>query len=284
MINEAKFLNKIAMYNQIFLICGAPRSGTSWVGQILDSSPDTAYRYQPLFSWAFKNCLNIVSKKTEYLDFFKKIYYSKDDFLLQTERKKKGLYPKFNKKRKNPPTLLIKMIRYHYLLQPMLEHFHDILKLVFIVRHPCGVINSWLKTPKEFITGLDPIREWEKADSRNIGKPEEYWGYEGWKRALDICLKIKDEFPTNIYLLNYERLVENTLIETEKIFNFLKIDITTQTFDFIASCHATHDNDPYSVYKMKGVKDNWKTELDPRIKNIILKKIEQLPLYLFSSY
>ena len=271
------------MYNQIFLICGAPRSGTSWVGQILDSSPDTAYRYQPLFSWAFKNCLNIASKKTEYLDFFKNIYNSKDDFLLQTERKKKGLYPKFNKKRKNPQTLLIKMIRYHYLLQPILEHFHDILKLVFIVRHPCGVINSWLKTPKEFIAGLDPIREWEKADSRNTGKPEEYWGYEGWKRALDICLKIKDEFPTNIYLLNYEKLVENTLIETKKIFNFLKIDITTQTLDFIASCHATHDNDPYSVYKMKGVKDNWKTELDPRIKNNILKKIEQLPLYLFSS-
>ena len=34
---------------------GCPRSGTSWLGQIFNSAPDVAYRYQPLFSYEFKD-------------------------------------------------------------------------------------------------------------------------------------------------------------------------------------------------------------------------------------
>lgn len=39
-------------------IFGVPRSGTSWLGQLFNSSERVAYRYQPLFSYAFKGRLN----------------------------------------------------------------------------------------------------------------------------------------------------------------------------------------------------------------------------------
>ena len=37
---------------------GVPRSGTSWLGNIFNSSPDLTYKHQPLYSYAFKNYLN----------------------------------------------------------------------------------------------------------------------------------------------------------------------------------------------------------------------------------
>ena len=39
-------------------IFGAPRSGTTWLGQLFNSSPNTLYRYQPLFSYEFKDYLS----------------------------------------------------------------------------------------------------------------------------------------------------------------------------------------------------------------------------------
>ena len=48
---------------------GVPRSGTSWLGQIFDSCPDVIYKYQPLFSYAFKNRLNMQSSFDEISNF-----------------------------------------------------------------------------------------------------------------------------------------------------------------------------------------------------------------------
>jgi hypothetical protein len=48
-------------FDSIAVISGAARSGTSWLGQILDSSPDVAYRFQPFFAYAFKNFVDFDS-------------------------------------------------------------------------------------------------------------------------------------------------------------------------------------------------------------------------------
>ena len=39
-------------------IHSVPRSGSSWLGQILNSSLKVCFRFQPLFSYAFKDYLN----------------------------------------------------------------------------------------------------------------------------------------------------------------------------------------------------------------------------------
>lgn len=265
------------MFERVIMISGAPRSGTSWVGQILDSSPETAYRFQPLFSWAFKNDINHHSTKQECEEFFKKIYNSNDPFLLQTERKQKGLYPCFTEKKPSPPVLVIKMVRYHYLLNMLLDYFKDILQVVFIVRHPGGVINSWLKNSKEFYKEADPFSEWDLAESRNKGKPEEYWGFDGWRRSLDIYSSLQARFPRNIYLIRYELLVSETVQQVFDLFSFLNLKLSQQTTNFLLESTQTNHNDPYSVYKSNQVKDKWKTELDPTIKAAVLKKLDQLP-------
>jgi len=266
------------------MISGAPRSGTSWIGQIFNSSPITAYRFQPLFSRAFKDFLNIHSDKDEYFDFFKKVYYSTDDFLLQTERRNRGIYPVFNNQFKEPNILVLKMVRYHFLLPKMLQLYHQSLKVVCVLRHPCGVINSWISTPKEFPADADPAQEWNLATIRNKGKPEEYWGYDGWKRATDLFLNIKRQYDDNVYFLIYEKMVSDTENEVKNLFNFLDMSLSKQTTDFIKASTRVNDDDPYSVYKDKRVKDKWKKELDPIINETIVKETARRYPELFKKF
>ena len=47
-------------------IHGVPRSGTSWIGEIINSSPNVLYKFQPLFSYALKDFLTTFSKKRRY--------------------------------------------------------------------------------------------------------------------------------------------------------------------------------------------------------------------------
>ena len=44
--------------DSITYLAGVARSGTSWLGQIFDSSPEVRYSFQPLFSYEFKNRVN----------------------------------------------------------------------------------------------------------------------------------------------------------------------------------------------------------------------------------
>ena len=80
-------------------IHGVPRSGTSWVGEIVNSSPNAAYRYQPLFSYAHKDYLNNGSTRGDIDQFFNRLYYCDDDFTNQKERRNSGDFPQFNKEK-----------------------------------------------------------------------------------------------------------------------------------------------------------------------------------------
>ncbi len=51
---------------------GVPRSGTSWLSEIFNSSPRVLFKYQPLFSYVLKDFLNPGSSREEIGAFFEK--------------------------------------------------------------------------------------------------------------------------------------------------------------------------------------------------------------------
>lgn len=231
------------------------------------------YRFQPIFSYAFKDAVNEKSTKKEYQEFFEGIYNSNDDFLCQTERKEKGVYPNFENKVEYPSVLAFKMVRYHHLVPYMLEYF-DNLKNIGIIRHPCGVINSWLSHPNEFPDDADPKEEWRNGECRNKGHPEEYWGFEAWKEVTEMYMELEEKHPERFIIMRYNHLVENPFEKSRNLFDFLNLKFTQQTRDFLKKSHEKHDENPYSVFRDKKVKDKWKWELDEEIKNEILKEIK----------
>src|SRR5438552_3598208 len=102
-------------WDRVVVIAGVARSGTSWLGEILDSSPDVAYRFQPIFSYAFKDAVNEDSTREDFERFFRGIYESHDDFLLQRDKREGGLFPTFTKN-PQPKYLVWKEARYQYVL------------------------------------------------------------------------------------------------------------------------------------------------------------------------
>ena len=64
-------------------IFGVPRSGTSWVGQLFNSSPHTAYRYQPIFSYSFEESIDAESSEDDIAAFHQSLFETNDDFVLQ---------------------------------------------------------------------------------------------------------------------------------------------------------------------------------------------------------
>ncbi len=250
--------------DRIIALQGPPRSGTSWLAQILDSSPEVVYKYQPLYSRSFRDAIGVRSDREAMEGFFEELFHRKDDFLDREGLKEKGAYPRFRKE--DPGVLCMKHVRYHYLIPRFLELFEkERMQVLGIIRHPCGYLNSWRKAPREFLPEWDFQTEWRYAPRYNLFRPEEYYGFHRWKEVAKLFLVMKDWYPDQFSYLHYEDLVRAPLEKTRDLFEDLGLSFTGTTESFLRrSTQESHENE-YSVFK--GGKDpaDWKEELDPGI-------------------
>jgi hypothetical protein len=267
-------------YRGVVSIHGVPRSGTTWLGTIFDSHPDVAFRFQPLFAYRFKDRIKLESSAEDIDIFLKELYAVNDDaFILRYGR---GVEPHLLdfRKRGSPLTLVFKEVRYHHLIQKFLEAV-DKLKVVGIVRNPCAVINSWLQAPKEFKKGWQPLAEWRYAPSKNLGRIEEYNGFEKWKEATYAFLKLQQQYPGRFYLIQYEQLVSEPIRVIEDAFSFVGLRMEDQVMDFIRMSQSRHSDDAYALFKSPGVKERWRAELDPGIADEIITDLKGTALERF---
>ena len=256
---------------KVVAIFGMPRSGTSFVAQILDSSPKVAFRMEPIFSYKLKNMVNEHSTKKQFIDFFKLAFNSdEDEFMNQMKYRNSGIYPSFNKQK--PDILVIKTTRYHEIIPSLLKKFNaSELKIISIVRNPCGAINSWLKHPNEFPADANPLTEWRTGTCRKNAN-EEYWGFDDWKSVTKLHLSMEAVY-SNFKIIQYEDIVDQIELKTKDIFNYCGLSLTDQTSIFIQEAQSKHIEDPYSVFKSKQVAINWKTALNEEIINCIINEI-----------
>lgn len=238
------------MYNEIIGIIGAPRSGTSWIGQIFDSSPDVLYRMQPFYSWAFRDKVHVRSSKETILEFFHDMYMSHDPYLSQEERRKKGVYPVFAEKKDNPPFMVFKEVMFLYMIPVLLEQVEN-LKIIAVIRNPIDVITSYYNAPREFTEGLDIQKEWYFAQERNQLLPERYFGYHKWKEYMNLVQIIEHKFKERVLVIKYEDLSKNPVAYTKEMFDFSHILFKQQTEIFLSDCSSRTNEDPYSVFRSK---------------------------------
>lgn len=265
------------MYEEAIFLMGMARSGTSWVGQIFDSCPEVRYRFQPMFSYEFRR--REFSKKL-----LEEIYESKDAFISQrnlAEFSEASLHYAAFEKVDSPGFMVAKMIRFHHLA----EHLMQEGKIVYLVRHPCGAINSWLRSPES--KNCDEPEEWRtgaKKKEREKGKSgvKEYCGFEDWKIVTLKYIHLSEQLPNRCRILSYEAMVDDTVRETHAIFDWCGIPFTKQTREFIDLSKRSHSDDPYAVQKdSKQVKDQWRSQLDPNIQAAIINEIKGTPLEKF---
>jgi len=218
-------------------IFGVPRSGTSWLGQIFNSSQNVAYRFQPLFSYEFKNKLNVASTSDDIQDFHSKLLQAESDFVL-TEK----VFTKTN-----ITHLVWKEVRYHNLASLLLQKSD--LKIIYISRDPIEVINSWYNAPREFLPNWNIREEWFYANLKNQGRAEEFYGMQGWLKAENIHNQNKFSFPDRVMIIKYSDLLSDTEGEVKKIFLWLNLKWSTSTSEYIENTLIRTSTDVYSTRK-----------------------------------
>lgn len=260
------------MYKKVVIVCGMPRSGTSWLGQIFDSSPDVAFRMEPLFAYRFKNIINARSSVNDILNFLKEVYLSDDNFINQKENRISGIYPSILKNN-DPNFLVIKTTRHHCLLEHYLKLLDNI-EIVSIIRNPCAVINSWINTDLEFKEkGCVEEIDWKNGNCRKNGIGE-YWGFDDWLSVTNEHLMLNMKYR-NFTIIKYTELINNTEYIISNIFKKIGIEYSDQIVNFLKDCHSKHDDNPYSIYKSPNVENKWKKELSIKISRQIISEIKK---------
>ena len=192
------------MTSKVIYIAGVARSGTSWIGQVVNSHPKVRYQFQPLFSYEFRDRINEDSTAEEFKRFFEELFKADSEFLGQKDKIAQGVYPDF--KKDSPDILAFKENRFQSVIAPMMRKAEHVC-LVAMVRNPCAVLLSWTKNKSEFPEGSDIMKEWRFAECKNQG-PEDYFGYYKWKEVANLYLDLKEQFPDRVCLLHYDKLLE----------------------------------------------------------------------------
>jgi len=255
------------MYQRFAVITGMPRSGTSWIGQIVDSAPEVRYRMSPMFSYSFKNAIREGATREQWLELLAASYDSRDEFINQTHRRSAGEYPTFEDKLDAPPLLVFKFNRFHNILEEMMQLLSEA-RVVSIVRHPCGAIHSWLTAPREFPPDADPLEHWRSGAVKKTGFGD-YFGFEDWKWTTRLHLRLASEYPERFRVMRYEHYVANARQDTRQLFEFLGLPVGPQTERFLVESQSTTVASEYAVYKPASVAQRWRDELQPGIREAI---------------
>jgi hypothetical protein len=231
----------------IIAIHGAPRSGTSWLGQLFNSSEHVAYRYQPMFSYAFKDRITGQSSAEDLDHFFKDLLITEDDFVLQRgSASLSGYCLEFPKA--EVTHLAYKEVRYHDLLENLLQNCHR-LSLIALIRDPRAVMHSWFNAPKEFERGWNPSDEWRYGQQKNDGKTENWYGFQRWKELAQLFLALKSAYPLRVEIVRYESLVADPVRVLSHLYQTVGLQMTRQVESFLAESRARNDDQPYGVFR-----------------------------------
>ena len=242
-MEKGQVLGRVAIHS-------VPRSGSTWLGSIFDSSDEVMYRLQPLFSYSHKGQISEESNLGDINRFFEDIINTNDDFVLQTSTKKSGIIPSF--KKTSSKYIVYKEVRYHNILEHLMATDESI-RVIGLIRNPVDVIESWYNAPKEFRMdlGWKIEDEWFYAPNKNCGKIEEFNGLKRWLEVVRLFQNLSIRYPNRFLRVKYEDLLEDTEMEVKRMFDFTGINYCKQTKEFLNS--DKHVENPYSVYRNKKV-------------------------------
>ena len=249
-------MNHIALHS-------VPRSGSSWLGQIFNSVPEVVYKYQPMFSYAFKGRLDCGSSHEDIIRFFSDIANVQDEFLDQMQAVAREIYPHFEKS-PHPRHVVYKEVRYHHVLEHLLRTDPG-LNVIGLVRNPLAVLSSWKTAPKEFKPEWDFETEWRSGAAKNEGRSEEFFGFDKWCEVAALFLRLSAEYPHRFHLVRYDRLINDTQREVANLFDLCGVPLGSQTKQFLIHSREKNIDDDYAVYRKKRADDAWQSILPKHI-------------------
>lgn len=272
MMNQMEYLAS----RPLFLL-GMPRSGTTWLSQIFESSPDFVVRLSPNYSYPLKNQIDIDASRCDWSVHLSAALVTDDPFMTQNWRRETGELKAFPSRSLSAvKRLAVKDTRFHSLYLLAMELF-DEAQLIYLVRHPAGALNSWWRS-KEFPADADLDNEWRSGSCRKREGAGEYWGFDDWCSLTELYLNLERQAPERYRLCRYETLVRHPEQVVDKLFAFAGHELQPATREFLWDSQSRHDERTYSVFKDPSVADRWRSELPEAIQEAIRVELAGTPL------
>ncbi len=251
------------------------------MSQIFEYSPEVLMRLSPNYSYPFKNMLDENSSRADWEAQLTAALDTDDPFMTQNWRRERGELEWIDKDPNAVRKLIIKDTRFHHLYIKGMSNFSDA-KCLFVIRHPCGHLNSWM-TSSEFPKGADFAANWRSGACRRNEGPGEYWGFDDWKALALEFLALEDEQPERFKVFRYEDLVADPTGMTQTLFEFSGLEFVDEVRAFLARSHARHDPNVFSVFRSPTVAGRWRTEFPAEIAAEILAELEGTDLARFTA-
>ena len=239
------------MNQPLILLFGMPRSGTTWIGKIFDSQPNTLYRHEPdsrgtlntlpIFAYTqdaekYRSFLNGYvanlprirdEKVSASVPIFTKDYYNAPQWALRkgmlygakVASRLLGSLPVpdvVNTAHRADVTVVWKSIESLGRLGLLAKNFPKS-RCLLILRHPCGYVASVLRgtAQRKFVSGIAPFEDWEIYRlllDLPVAK----------ERGLDLAA-VKTMEPVERMALIWALYYEHALTETAGLDNVLAI-------------------------------------------------------------
>lgn len=259
--------------NQIGIF-SVPRSGSTWIGQIFNSSPDVKFSYQPMFAELFRDRVGVRSTAEELEAYLDEICHSEDDFLSQKDDKKKPSVLTFPKHSGEPDFFVFKEVMFLYMIPVFLDRLKT-MKVIYIMRDPLDVLTSWYNAPREFYPEWDIHKEWRFAQSKMNFLPERYYGYQKWEEAAVLAREMMSRYPDRFHIVYYEDIDREPEKYTRELFDFAGLEMTEQTLRFLADSKSKTVDDPYSVFRNDRTRNDNRKELPKQIQREVNRRLNE---------
>jgi len=316
-INEHLLKNKKYEEKDTILIAGSPRSGTTWLMDILRTIPGYTNLFEPLNPIWCPESFDVGFRSRTYLSQDKQWPEGKE-FLQKTFTGKIAFVP--IKDKDNPMAdfiemfsiksaikhvtankLIVKSVNMNRLL-PWISKNFQLKSIFYIIRHPCASISSQLKTglfgyrpssppyidiPPKKEDVLNEIKEIKMFDSNLINKIQKLDATEeilaaSW--ALDNFIPLNYSKPYPWKTIFYENLVNSGEGELNKIFNHLGQKTPSSALGLLKKPSiVTLKEDKKLVNQPDKQLSKWKSYLSDKQIERILKVVSYFDIDIYSE-
>lgn len=258
------------------LVAGSPRSGTTWLSEIIATLPGYKLFDEPLhldahpqardcgFEW--RTLIDPEASAPVKADYLRNVFSGKvsEGWKLKANTRVGRAFELVSNS-----NAVVKTVRSNRMLH-WIHNTFALRDIVFIIRHPCAVVASRLSydgaweverneiTFDDYCDSLSPSLVDTLPDVFPLRSEAEIWAMSwGLDHVVPFSLHANGQYPWT--LVPYERLVTNGEGELQRLFSYLEADVPSAASAHLGSpsgsasedLHATHADSQLSKWKRK---------------------------------